>query len=445
MTRPLVLAYHFPPIGGGGVQRNTKFVRYLPEFGHSPLVVTGPGGANDRWTPGDESLLDEIPPDTPIYRVPGPEPEVSTGLRGTLERRLMLPTPFTGWWTRGAVATGRSIGRDATLVYASLVPYETGEGATELARALGVPWIADLQDPWALDEMWLYPSALHRRVDLRRMRRRLRSAAAIVMNTPEALRRVRYAFPELANRPLVAIPNGYDAADFACPSPERQRRVFRIVHTGYLHTDTGQRLRRVRFARRLLGGTAAPVDILPRSHIFLLQALERLLETDPLMGKRIEVVLAGVTSSLDRALAEQSPVAVTLPGYLPHAETIALVRGADLLFLPMHDLPPGYRAGLVPGKAYEYLASGRPILAAVPDGDARDLLTAAGTAFLCRPTDVAEMTRIVRERFERWEAGEPYPQVHAKVLRPYERRELTRRLAALFDEVSKPAGTATIA
>ena len=56
------------------------------------------------------------------------------------------------------------------------------------------------------------------------------------------------------------------------------------------------------------------------------------------------------------------------------------MRSADLLFLPMHDLPPGARAGLIPYKTYEYLAAGRPILAAVPDGDVRDMLARSRTS-----------------------------------------------------------------
>ena len=38
--RLLVIAYYFPPRGGGGVQRIAKFVRYLPEFGWLPTVLS---------------------------------------------------------------------------------------------------------------------------------------------------------------------------------------------------------------------------------------------------------------------------------------------------------------------------------------------------------------------------------------------------------------------
>jgi hypothetical protein len=101
----------------------------------------------------------------------------------------------------------------------------------------------------------------------------------------------------------------------------------------------------------------------------------------------------------------------------------------------MQELAGGARAGLTPGKTYEYVASGRPILAAVPPGDARDLLVEAGTARICSPSDVGAMTAILREAVGRWRRGEPQPALNEKVAAKYERLELTRRLAGVFDDV----------
>ena len=41
MRRALMLGYAFPPLGGAGVQRTLKFVKYLPEQGWDPTVVRG--------------------------------------------------------------------------------------------------------------------------------------------------------------------------------------------------------------------------------------------------------------------------------------------------------------------------------------------------------------------------------------------------------------------
>src|SRR5205085_2065418 len=175
---------------------------------------------------------------------------------------------------------------------------------------------ADLQDPWALDEMWVYPTRWHRRRDLGRMRRVLGTAAAIVMNTPEAAARLVDAFPELAQRIVVSITNGFDEQDFAVPVAPRTDGTFRIAHTGSLHTNLGRKHRRT-LAKRILGGTAMDVDILTRSHIYLLEALDRLVPPDPSIADDVEVHLAGPLTSIDREIAAGPPL--TCPHrYLPH-------------------------------------------------------------------------------------------------------------------------------
>jgi glycosyltransferase involved in cell wall biosynthesis len=431
VRRVLFLAYHFPPIGGAGVQRSVKFVRYLPDFGYEPVVVTGPAAVGSRWTPVDESLAEQVDGGHPVRRLLTQAPQPSGRWRGRAERWLRRPEPFFQWWEDGAYRAGQ--GAEVDLVYASMSPFETGSAAARLAVELGKPWVADLRDPWALDEMQVYPSRWHRWLDLRAMSALLSTASAVIMNTEESARLVR-ALPELSRTPVFAVPNGYDADDFAQPVALPPSGTFRIAHTGYLHTELGRGLAGGRLARRVLGGDLSGVNILTRSHVYLLEAIDRLIADDASVAQRLELHLAGILSSSDVEVATRSPV-VRMPGYLPHAETIALLRTADLLFLPMHDLPAGVRARIVPGKTYEYLASGRPILAAVPDGDARDLLSRAGTGLLCRPDDVDGMVRIIAGELERVRHGIAPPTLTPAVLEPYERRALTRRLAGIFDAV----------
>jgi glycosyltransferase involved in cell wall biosynthesis len=438
VKRALVLSYHFPPIGGAGAQKPAKLVARLLDHGWRSTVVTGPGLGTGRWTPLDDELSGDIPPEVPVHRVPGPEPAPSLGWRGRAERWVGLE-PWSGWWIDGAVRAGRDAASGGIdLVYTWLAPYETTVAAARLAHELGVPWVADLGDPWALDEMVVYPTALHRRHALAQMRLRLASAAAIVMSTPEAAARLRAAFPELAHIPVVASGNGFDARDFAPPVAPRADGAFRIVHTGYLHTALGRRHRHAARLRRLAGGTVRGVDFLTRSHVYLLEAVERLVAHDPELGARVAVHLAGVLSADDRDAAGSSPH-VKLHGYLSHRETLQLMRTADLLFLPMHELPSGLRATIVPGKTYEYLAARRPILAAVPEGDARDILAEAGNALIVRPSDVEGMRRAIARQLRRARAGHPLatePRPH--VLARYEYGALAAEIAAVFDRVAAP-------
>jgi glycosyltransferase involved in cell wall biosynthesis len=435
VAKILVHSYHFPPIGGSGAQRPLKLVRALDDLGYESVVVTSGGATSDRWAPEDTTLTAEVPSSVAIRRVPASsEPPASTGWRLFSERWLGIGERWGAWWAASSYRTALEAGTDADLIYVWMQPYASADAGAALSRSLEKPWVADLGDPWALDEMMVYPSALHRRRDLRRMRDLLSTAAAIVMSTPEAVNRLLEAFPELSDRPVVSIPNGFDAADFAHHPPPRDDERFRIVHTGYLHTELGELHRRRRHVRRLLGGSVRGVDILTRSHVWLIEAINMLLERDSGLVGRLELRLAGVLSEADKRVARRCEVA-TLHGYVSHAESIRLMQTADLLFLPMQNLPRGVRATIVPGKTYEYLASGQPILAAVPEGDAHDILREAGSAVLVRPNDAKAIAEAISSALERARAGVSPRRPEPQVVSRFEYMTLATKLAGLFDQV----------
>jgi glycosyltransferase involved in cell wall biosynthesis len=432
MRSVLLIAFHYPPIGGAGVQRNVQIVRRLPEHDYRSVVLTGAAAPDYRWTPTDLSLGDRG--EAPVtHRLVGTEPPHGVRWEARLERWARIPARWQRWWSSRLVDAVEALPEEVALVRASLAPYAIGPAIVDAARRLGKPLVLDLEDPWALDEMMVYPTQVHRLLELRKMRRVLAAADAVVMNTPEAAHRVLGAFPELTGR-VRAIPNAFDPTDFEGAASERGDGRFRIVHTGSLHMDAGLTHRGMSRPRRALGGFVEGVDFLTRSHIFLIEALSRLLDSHPELRDVIELHCAGVLTPTEQQNIERVANA-TLHGFLSHRETTELIRSADLLFLPMQDLPRGRRATIVPQKTYEYLASGRPILAAVPDGDARDLLAEAGSARLCRPDDVAAMADYLRLEVDRWKSGtEPVPPRPELVARCSADR-LAAEMADLFDEL----------
>ncbi len=437
MIKILMIAYYFPPTGGAGVQRSLKFAQYLPIEGYLPTVITAPGLAADRWSPQDETLLSTIPKEVTVHRVPG-----SAGISSGKWRRRMetwggWPSKFAAWWVHSATQLALNVFRDERLIFATMSPWESGTVAKQVSERLGIPWVADLRDPWALDEMEVYPTLLHRALERHKMERLLRTARVIIMNTPEASAALKEQFPSLRKKDVICITNGFDGEEFSCPITARSDGKFRIVHSGYLHTDRGLQLRS-NSLRRLCGGAESGVDILTRSHAVLLEAIDRLCRERPQVRQDLELILAGESARDDRTLADRSPVAslVRFTGYLSHPESLALIRNADLLFLPMHNLPPGKRARIIPGKTYEYMATGRPILAAVPDGDAREFLSKSGSALICRPDDVPAMARILDRVYEAWLKGEPVAKPTAFASQ-FDRKNLVSELAQAFDRVLK--------
>lgn len=436
MTKVLLIAYYFPPLGGAGVQRAEKFVRYLPPEGFQPAVVAGPLAAADRWTPYDETLLENLPSEIAVRRVEGPVPAAEPKWRRRLRGLAGLSSPFAKWWISSAAKAGLEVCAGASLVFATMPPFESAWAADALSQRLGVPWVADFRDPWALDEIQVYPTALHRLRELKQMEALLHRAALVIMNTPEAALAVKRVLSRIDSGKIVTIPNGFDPEDIAGSVTPRTDGKFRIVHAGYLLTDAGLQMRAQRL-QRLLGGAVRGVDILTRSPVFLIEAITRWVNKRPQVREDLEIVFAGKVSQQDRDVVEASAIGVMarFPGYMPHAASLQLVRTADLLFLPMHNVPDGLRSTTVPSKTYEYMAAERPILAAVPEGDAKDFLRQCGTALIVSPDDVEAMTRILEEVYAAWNSGRAQVCSDRAFLSRFERRTQARELAAAFHRV----------
>jgi len=438
MTPILFLSYYFPPTGGAPAQRSLKFARYLPGEGYLPIILTGPGTSHDRWTPQDASLIKELPPTVPIYRIQDPVPRQGGKLMRRAERWLGLSSPFSRWWIRSAtqLAEQALVAEGAKLIYASMAPFQSAEVAASLSQKHRIPWVADLRDPWAIDEIQLYPSVLHKAMELGKMRRLLSSASAIIMNTPEATALLKLTFPSFKGKRIVSITNGFDPEDLNSGKISHQpNSKFTIVHTGSFLTDSGLRLRRRRQFYEGLGGGVPGIDIATRSHLLLFEAIHRWCVLDPSVKENLQIVFAGISPPSDASNSEENGVlALThFAGYLPRDESLGIVRAADLLFLAMHNLPTGRRSTTAPSKMFEYMASGRPILAAVPDGDAKDFLAKVGTAFICRPDDVDGMVQILTQAYDMWKTGKQPPPPNWDFLRAFDRRALTQFLAREFD------------
>ena len=61
----LIIAYLFPPIGGGGVQRALKMAKYLGSFGWEPHILTV---EPEYHVSLDHSLLNQLPDGVSIHR-----------------------------------------------------------------------------------------------------------------------------------------------------------------------------------------------------------------------------------------------------------------------------------------------------------------------------------------------------------------------------------------
>lgn len=433
----LIVSYFFPPMGGVGVQRIVKLAKYLPSFDVNPLIVTGPEPQmSDHWY--DTTFFDDLRSPVAVYRVGGCDSVIaSRSSKAERFRRMVgLQTWFSRWWVEEGIAAALRLCSRTRIdcIMVTMSPFESARIGYEVSNVTQIPWVADLRDPWALDEMMTYPTHLHRMVERYRMRRFLRTASHIVMNTREAARVAERALDAKAGAKVCTITNGYDPDDFQKAAPMPKDAPFMIVYTGRFHTELGRKIRRRPLYYRGLGKIAGGVNVLARSHYYLLKALQLLGLDSPAIMPELRFVVAGSLSTVDKELIAQHGLAdrVICKGNLDHLQTIGLLKAADLLFLPLHTVAAGKRATIVPGKTYEYLASGKPILAALPEGDARDICVRSGRAFVCNPDDPFSLARNIEHAYCAWRGGGIPASPMGNGVAHFERKKLAAQMAAVL-------------
>jgi glycosyltransferase involved in cell wall biosynthesis len=430
--RVLFLSYPFPPVGGAGVQRTAKFVKYLRRFGWSTSVITVANPSVPVW---DHSLLAEVPDDVAVLRAKTWEPPYAakaaamgggsragglSGVKRALHRAakfVLQPDPQI-LWLPDAFEKGRRLLKQMShhAVVASGPPFSTFILGVALSRSAGIPLILDYRDEWDINNAHLENKRLDPvslRIQARMQHAVVRHADALVATTRASARSLQTICDRIGARTRVEfIYNGYDAADFDSEVPARSAEdaaTYRLVYVGTLWNLT----------------SIAPV----------VEAARVVATRWPSLATRLELVFAGrATPAQDQILNSLCglPCRVTRRGYVDHRTAVDITRDADGILILLSDVPAAGR--VVPAKLFESMAARRTIWAVCPRGEVWDLLHQHPAAALIEPSDVSGFadrlaTAIKDKSISRSPLLEDFDPGR------YERGNLTGQLARLLDEL----------
>ncbi|HYM80150.1 MAG TPA: glycosyltransferase [Candidatus Limnocylindria bacterium] len=420
--RLLLLCYFYPPLAGGGVHRVLSFTRHLPAHGWACTVVCA--GEGDYWVT-DETLDARVPAETEVIRVPGGSvlatwrrvfrgrgdrlPGESAAALRRWSDWWLLPDSYVGWAPRARAAAAKRIARGGVSAILSSSPPESVHlAALPLRRRFGIPWIADFRDPWVGLYRRTPPSAWHRRRQSQ-LERTVMSAADVVLSASRTQMDFSTAGSGARPRRVELIPNGFEPASDVATAESPDPAWFVIAFTGTLSQ-------------------------VPDTDVFL-EAVHELLSRHPEARRRVRVRLAGPydPSYADRAVALGLRGIVEFLGQRSQPEVRTLQRRADLLALWI-PRGSGYRAAL-PGKLYEYLDAGRPVVALLePQDEAVELVRRAGGTVVA-PGARAALTDELERRYRAWSTNGREPDARPAWLDDFARERLAGRLARVLDQV----------
>lgn len=434
MKKVLIITYYWPPSGGSGVQRWVKFAKYLPSYGWNPIIYTP---ENPELIAVDNTMGDEIPPCVTVIRRPIFEPygiyrrilgnkdaaeggsnEVNpvNSRKKTFMQRLsmfvrgnfFIPDPRCFWILPSANYLKRYLKEHPVdIIVSTGPPHSMHLIARKVAMATGTPWIADFRDPWTkifyFKHLALTGWAAKRHARLEQ--KVLDEATAVVAVSPL----VKKDFEALTSTRVELITNGFDESDFDDAAVEADG-YFNITHTGLFAAD---------------GNPTA-----------LWRVLSEKCDEDSEFRKMLRIRLAGKTDKEVLASIEDAGLGENLTdsGYQPHTAAVKEQKCASLLILPLRK-EPEYKA-TIPGKLFEYLASGNPILGiGQPDGAMAMIVNSSMAGKVFDWEDAGSIAGYIDECWKRFLYSDTAPRTTG--ISQYSRKELTARMAALMDSLHR--------
>lgn len=435
----LIVTYYWPPSGGAGVQRFLKFTKYLPEFGVTPYVLTC---STPTYPILDRSLHDEVSSDINIFKARSLEPFSLYGhLTGTTpeksanptialgSRDLSFPQRISRWiranlfipdaragWVPFARKKALQIVRTHHIdtIITTGPPHSTHFIGSNIKRKTGITWIADFRDPWTdIHYNQVLPrTALTRAIDRRLETRILQQADCITVTAPGTASNLS----SHVARKYHVLTNGYDPDDFSAdltnmfspdtPEQPADPSVLTVRHIGSI-TET-----------------SVPVN--------LFKALS---------GMRNMPVRLEFTGSTHPAVEQfvheykLNNLVATYP-YVPHKKAVQFMKGADVNVVVVHRSTDSRI--LIPGKLYDYLNAGKPIMVIGPtDGDAAEIVNQCkiGKAFGYDDVDgPADWLRTLLEH--KLNTGSDYTpfQPDLQAIKQYSRHNISRQFAAIIHQ-----------
>lgn len=418
MKNILVFAYYFPPLGLSGVQRTLAFVKYLPQFGWKPTVITV---GDIAYYAHDNELLNEVERNgIEVIRTKSLDPHSMAGKGKTFEmpseskRKILsllsdtflFPDSKRGWkkFAKDAAKVALKVKRfDA--IFSTAPPYTAHIAASEIAKEYNIPLYLDYRDAWVDYPFRRYITPFHKILHIKKEKQVMESARRIFVASDS----ISYAMEKRYGNDFTAkatvIPQGYDPEYFTGNDYQKKGDKIKITYSGVFYED--------------------------RTPEYLLKAVKQLFEKKPMLRNKVELWFIGVFREEHKIIINELGLQhnTRIWGYVNHDRCVELLSESDILWAMMMD------DCSTPGKIFEYIGAQKHILGCVPtQGNMANIIRECEGTVIA-PDDCKEIEHTLEMLMEKHQKGTltiASNEVRAK----YNRRNLTETLAEILDESS---------
>lgn len=431
MKKILFVVYNFPPAAGAATQRILKFLKYLNKFGYQTFVLTV-----DKvdYPDLDFTLFEKIPTETKVIRTKFWTPfgiyrkmtgrkadekipvafikdnhkSIAERISVFLRLNVFLPDAKIGWLPFAKKAGKELIENEKIdVVISSGPPHTTHLIAKSLKKKTGIKWIADFRDPWTDIDYYsgMKRTKLAEYIDQYLEKSVLQSADYVIAASEGYLKIIK---SKGVKNKYEVLTNGFDPDDF-------QNIEYKVLNK-FLITYTGN-----------MPSTRNPEN--------LWNALEELVIENPSFSENFEFHFAGVMDEEIRSKITQMKFYSNFinHGYLNHHEVLDLTFNSHVLIMIVNRVQTSKE--ILPGKIFEYIASGNFVLVIGPeDGVSASLIKYVNQGITANYNDKEKIKKTILELFEKWKRKELH-KIFSLQKNEFTREEITRKLANIIENL----------
>ena len=440
----LIVTYYWPPAGGPGVQRWLKFAKYLPEFGWEPIIYTP---ENPSYPLVDETLIKEVPQDLKIVKTNIWEPyqiaekfsksnkkfkggQFDVGKNQSFVSKLSIfirgnffIPDARKFWVKPSIKFLKEYLTENHIdtIVTTGPPHSLHLIGLELKKELpNLKWIADFRDPWT--EISYYK---HLKLTSSSDKKHRQLEKSVFENADLTLA-TSYTDAENFRKNganAFCVTNGFDVSE--------SLSVGELESLNETPKPSNYKTLKPKF-------TLSYVGVLEqlRNPENLWKSLKDLCETNPDFANDFELKFVGriddkILNDIENSVLKNN---IKNLGYLSHGESVKEMEKSDLLLIT--NFPNESSKGIIPGKLFEYLATGKPILSFGPkDADVEKILnkTKAGKHFDYSENE--EISDFILSLYKDWKSGKSIQ--NSANINEFSRKELTQKLAELLTDLKR--------
>lgn len=387
MKKILFVSFFSPPIGSGGGERVIKLLKYIKDYEKYLLTSDYP-----IYKYRDDSS--RIPEDVKVIRVKFKDPRIfipkflyrvlkrekkeekdildkyrvlKSSLLTKLRLKLFIPDDKIKWVKDAFKEAKKIIEKEKiNIVITSGPPHSTHLIGLNLKKRINIKWVMDLRDLWSENPFIEY--SLSSKIKNRKVEEKCLKECDLIVVVTESFKKVllkEFAF--LNENKIKIVYGGFDKKDFEVES--KKLDGFSISYIGSFYSL--------------------------QTPVFFLKAFQLLINENEKFKKDAKVYILSPFEENVKKIVDEMNLRdfVKISGFLPHKEAISYILGSSLLFLFLG------RGGevTVPQKTFEYLGSGRRIIALVPDGECKDILSRCGVKDIVEPDDVDKIKETLKK------------------------------------------------